>query len=186
MSIFRYLRKNTCLSERDIAKRADISRATLRTSEEAPEQVKVGILQKLAAIFHYKVVVCVVPFTEVASNYSTVAVSLLVQKDGFESWKIHFFNLVDEFRGQPDIRLIMLPPVASLDERLQAMLASIVQALCLEVGYSIPDWAKREHYLSKPWFVSEMESLKASAIVESPMVFRRNNIFVQQNILSRA
>jgi hypothetical protein len=42
------------------------------------------------------------------------------------------------------------------------------------------------HALSEPWFVSGMENLKASALLESPLPFRRNNVFVLGNFLSRA
>ena len=49
------------------------------------------------------------------SDYSTYAVSLKVQHDGFDSWKIHFFNFVDEFRKSWDVRLILLPQPLSLD-----------------------------------------------------------------------
>jgi hypothetical protein len=36
-----------------------------------------------------------------------------------------------------------------------------------------------------PWFVSGMESLKAIALVESPLPFRLRKIFVLENFLSR-
>lgn len=40
--------------------------------------------------------------------------------------------------------------------------------------------------LPEPWFVAGVENLKATALVESPLPFRRNNIFVLGNFLSRA
>jgi len=56
----------------------------------------------------------------------------------------------------------------------------------MELGVESPPWAMRSYYLPEPWFVSEVESLKAMAIQESPLFFRRNNIFVLDNFLSRA
>jgi hypothetical protein len=44
----------------------------------------------------------------------------------------------------------------------------------------------RPLFLPDPWFVAGIENLKASALVESPVQFRRNNIFVLGNFLSRA
>jgi len=49
-----------------------------------------------------------------------------------------------------------------------------------------PDWAQKDHCLPEPWFVAEMESLKASALVESPAYYKKNNIFVLENFLKRA
>jgi hypothetical protein len=40
--------------------------------------------------------------------------------------------------------------------------------------------------LPRPWFVAGVENLKATALVESPLPFRRNNVFVLGNFLSRA
>jgi hypothetical protein len=39
--------------------------------------------------------------------------------------------------------------------------------------------------LEEPWFVTGIENLKAMAIVESPVFFRRRLIFVLENFLSR-
>jgi hypothetical protein len=38
----------------------------------------------------------------------------------------------------------------------------------------------------KPWFVSEVNSLYAMALFDSPLAFRNNNIFVLENFLNRA
>ena len=51
---------------------------------------------------------------------------------------------------------------------------------------SPPKWAQSMTALNKPWFVSGMESLKASALLESPLGFRAKNIFVHENFLERA
>ena len=49
-----------------------------------------------------------------------------------------------------------------------------------------PAWAAGCHFLPEPWFVSGVESLKATALVEAPLAFRRNNVFVLGNFMSRA
>ena len=186
MSILQFLRKKNRYSEQQVTADVGIARATLRLCEKDLRKVKISILEKVAELFNYHIFIAPVPQSIAKSDYSTVAVSLAVINDGFDSWKIHFFNLVDEFRRSPDIRLVMLPPVSGLDTKLQALLASIVETLCHEVDYEAPDWVKKTYFLSKPWFLSGMESLKASAIVESPLEFRRHNVYVDSNILSRA
>ncbi len=54
-----------------------------------------------------------------------------------------------------------------------------------ELDISVPDWASSFMWLKFPWFVSGIVHLKASAILESPVEFRGNNIFVLGNFLSR-
>jgi hypothetical protein len=48
-----------------------------------------------------------------------------------------------------------------------------------------PAWVWAVPSLKEPWFLSGMESLKAIAIVESPVFFRRRKIFVLENFLYR-
>ncbi|RIL10041.1 MAG: hypothetical protein DCC75_05205, partial [Proteobacteria bacterium] len=136
--------------------------------------------------FDRKVNVVLTPKKRCFSEYSTIAVAMKVQQAGFESWKLHFMELVDEFRRTLDARLILLPPPKDLEARLTALLASIVRTLCFEAKMDTPEWAARRYFLESPWFVSGIEALKASALLESPMAFRTNNIFVQDNFLSRA
>ena len=186
MNFFKHQRQVVRLSERAASARLGISRLTLRAYERDYRSVKLSLLEKAAALFGHKILLAPCPSVDVNSELSTVAVSYNVDRDGFDSWKIHYFNLVDEFRQTHDIRLLLLPPISSLDERLLALMASIVYSLCNEAGLETPDWAAKENFLPSPWFVSGVNSLKATALLESPYEFRRNNIFVQSNILMRA
>ena len=186
MSQIRHLRTRLGISERDLASRADVSRQTLRTYEGNLEGAKIETLRRIAQELDHEVLVAILPAQALQSDLTTVAVSCDVVRDGFESWKIHFMNFVDAFRRTPNLAQILLPPISSLDQRLAALLAAMVCRLCSEVGLSAPRWAMTENFLERPWFVAGMESLKATAIAESPPEFRRNNIFVHENFLLRA
>ena len=48
----------------------------------------------------------------------------------------------------------------------------------------IQRWEKL-YGLDKPWFVSGFENLKSTALIESPLNFRKRNIFVLGNFLTR-
>lgn len=186
MSFLAVLRRSKKFSERSLAEAAEVSRATLRSYENNLSSSKVEILGRIANALEHQIILAVVPYSPAVSDFSTVGVSAATVADGFQSWKIHFFNFVDHFRKTKDFRLVILPPVSNLDPKLQSLMAAIVCVLCQEVDLDPPDWASLELFLDKPWFVSEMESLKASAILESPLPFRRNNIFVNENFLQRA
>ncbi len=102
----------------------------------------------------------------------------------FENWTIILMNFVDDFRYYKDPEMVKEP--FDLDnERVDALLASTVEYLCDEMQMDSPPWVEDVPPCRDPWFVADMESLKAIAIVESPLYFRRRKIFVLENFLER-
>jgi hypothetical protein len=97
-------------------------------------------------------------------------------------WQIPLMEFVDEFRRSRDQALFAVP-FQQGDERLDALLASTVESLCDELGLETPEWVWNVPACRKPWFVSE--GVKAIALVESPVYFRRRKIFVLANFLDR-
>jgi hypothetical protein len=183
---FQHLRRASKLSERSVTLRSGLSRGAVRQLENpSTGNVTMNSINQFAALFERDVEV-MVGSQEILSEYSTVATALKIACDGFDSWKTHLFDFVDEFRRTIDARLIMLSPPSGTDDKIAALMASTVRALCEEVSIDAPSWALRRRFLPKPWFVAEMKSLKASAILEAPIQFRANNIFVLDNFLARA
>lgn len=104
---------------------------------------------------------------------------------GVSDWTA-FFNAVDESRRTRRMDLLKRLYSRSRRTREKALLNSTACALAAELGQAPPWWAMHSRTLPDPWFVSGVEGLKATALVESPLHFRRNNIFVLGNFLSRA
>jgi hypothetical protein len=104
-------------------------------------------------------------------------------------------DLVDDFRlraGTPQEKaaLVKDTPVW-IDEPAQqdcnAYWAAVAETLCREAGLEPPAWTESPRcYLHRPWFAGPLESLKAILLVESPVAFRRRNLFVSANALARA
>lgn len=174
------------LSERDLAQAASLSRGAIRQLlRPTKSNLTMSSIDQLAKVFNRDVEV-VMSNPELFTEYSTVATAYAIERDGFGSWKTHLFNFVDEFRRTEDARLALLAPPSPTDKRIVALLASTVRTLCEEIEVSTPRWAMLRHFLPKPWFVAEMNSLKASALIETPLAYRTNNIFVLSNFLTRA
>jgi hypothetical protein len=110
-------------------------------------------------------------------------------KKGFEVnakwWKIPLMDFVDDFRSLKDPAAIAKPFELS-DERKDAVLASVIETLCDELSIDIPEWLGLVPACRDPYFVSEMESLKAISLVETPIHFRIRKVFVLENFLTRA
>ncbi len=99
-------------------------------------------------------------------------------------WQIPLMDFVDEFRRMKSPASLQ-EPLGGQDERFDALLASTIEYLCAEQGVSIPAWVWQVPACRDPWFVSGVENLKATALVESPVYFRRRKIFVLENFLDR-
>ena len=107
-----------------------------------------------------------------------------MEKDGPNAI-LHLMEFVDDFRRTRDAFSVSEPFTLS-DERLDALAAATGEKLCLEAGLEPPEWLESVPACRSPWFVSGLESLKAIAVVESPLPFRLRKIFVLANFLSRA
>ena len=100
-------------------------------------------------------------------------------------------NFIDTF-NQADmenkIRMIENCPFPSIiKKRDKAYGAALVEELCVRNRLKIPAWVEdKKLFLKEPFFVGDLESLKAFLLVESPVSFRRRNIFVSENVLNRA
>jgi hypothetical protein len=99
-------------------------------------------------------------------------------------WPVALMDFVDDFRYYKNPAAIA-EPVDLTDPQMDAVLASTAEYLCDELGLEHPGWLATVPACSNPWFVSGIESLKAIALVESPLRFRIRKIFVLANFLSR-
>lgn len=103
---------------------------------------------------------------------------------------IKIANFVDEFRrASHDQKLKMVEkPELHFKKRIHnSYFAASVEYLCLESHIPIPGWVhNKKYFLKEPFFAGGLESLKAFLLVESPLPFRRRNIFVSGNALARA
>jgi hypothetical protein len=75
---------------------------------------------------------------------------------------------------------------ARMDPIHDAYVAAVAEHLGLRFGLTVPPWVDEPHrFLVRPFFAGGLETLKAILLVESPLAFRRRQIFVSANALSR-
>ncbi|MEI7880704.1 MAG: hypothetical protein WCI95_07495 [bacterium] len=104
-------------------------------------------------------------------------------------------DLLDDFRQRcstPEEKLTLVrdTPVwldVETHADCNAYLAAVTETLCREASIPPPAWTETPLcYLHRPWFAGGLETLKAILLVESPVPFRRRNLFVSANALARA
>lgn len=99
-------------------------------------------------------------------------------------WKVYFYDFVDDFRYHRNLAAVSEPFIFEND-KFDALLASTIETLCEEFNLQIPQWTKKVPACDAPFFVAGFESLKATAIVESPLHFRIRKVFVTNSFLHR-
>ncbi|MCG3158414.1 MAG: hypothetical protein DKINENOH_05056 [bacterium] len=100
------------------------------------------------------------------------------------NWVVALMDFVDDFRYYKN-RSAISQSFALSNEKFDAILAATAHYLCDELKIETPRWVLEIPACKDPWFVSGLESLKAIALVESPLHFRLRKIFVLENFLSR-
>jgi hypothetical protein len=94
------------------------------------------------------------------------------------------FNRADMAKKQQMVKGFPFEKIT--DKKYAAYIAAAVEELCYRNNMDIPEWVFDKKYrLKEPFFVGGLESLKAFLIAESPVSFRRRNIFVSENVLKR-
>ena len=187
MELIRTIRRRRNLSQRALAQRAGLSFRGMQLLESPNHDARMSSLEHVAhalglprsglrrAISHVLL----------ESPDSLFCASLRILEDGQGSWRRHLMDCVDAVRRSGTVASLETPPAAELPARLRALAAAIAEALATECGADAPPWTSRIGPLDRPWFVSGYESLKASALLESPVPFRSRNVFVLANFLER-
>ncbi|HBC86464.1 MAG TPA: hypothetical protein DCZ94_05875 [Lentisphaeria bacterium] len=101
------------------------------------------------------------------------------------NWKLWLFQFMDDFRRNPKPEMVVTGPVSDTPEGLKCLFAATVYYLCNEKAVDVPEWVFSTKPLREPWFVSGLESMKTFAIVESPLFFKKLNVFVTDNFMVR-
>lgn len=187
MNAVKSIRHLSGLSQRRVAEKSGLAFRTVQLLESGRHDAQVSTLKKFGAALGFSQRGLE---RHIASYFaiSPDAVHAVAEKmaDHPNDWAIPFFDFVDSFRRGHDAALISLSPSESVPHKFRALLASSTELLCRESGVLIPPWTAGICPLNEPWFPSESESLKATALLESPLAFRSREIFVLGNFLERA
>jgi transcriptional regulator with XRE-family HTH domain len=186
IQLLREVRLQKGFSQRDLALKANIAYKTIQLIEAGEHDIRLSTLEKIATALDLPLR----QFDEALLQFlgypfSILTLSEQITQEGFHSWKSHLFEWVDDFRKHPNMKLIIDAPSKNSISRTRCLLASVVETLCEEVPLTAPWWCSAVEPLEEPWFPSNSENLKALALREAAIHFRKRNIFVLHNFLSR-
>ena len=98
-------------------------------------------------------------------------------------WKTFLYSFVDDFRCFKSFEQIS--EYIPSGDKYDKFIASTIEYLCDELGIDHPEWTYTIGRLDAPWFCSGLPSMVAWELVESPVQFRRRDIFVSKDVMSR-
>ncbi|MBW2735403.1 MAG: helix-turn-helix transcriptional regulator [Deltaproteobacteria bacterium] len=197
MEIIRQERQKLGLSQRKFAAKVGVSFRTLQQLENGQANPRLSTLTKILDALGYHQALsnkAITRYRDWNRNFleqnSIEEVSRQIATSRNNDWRLWLFNFVDAFRATPSAALIEAPPVPNTLVTHRCLIASTVETLCEEQApeqnITIPWWCGSAGTLPQPFFVANVENLKAMALVESPIHFRKRNIFVLDNFLARA
>ena len=186
MTALKSYRERRGLSQRRLARQAGVAYKTVQLLEAGGRDVRWSTLTRLAKALELSDPEALVSSRTQEAALTASKTADHIREDGPESWRLWLLQFVDEFRRRPRLAAAARAPEPGLSPRMLALLASSIEALCAEAKLRPPWWCAGVPSLSEPWFPAQTESLKATALVESPAAFGQRNIFVLGNFLARA
>lgn len=89
--------------------------------------------------------------------------------------------------GHPLALLVGAEPPLTGDDRFDALLAAIAEDRCVRAAEAPPSWVHGPgRFLDRAWWVSELPSARASALVHAPASFRRRGVMLDRHDLEAA
>jgi len=107
---------------------------------------------------------------------------------GEQQFDVALSEFLDSFYVSTRRQALIDPVPEFLADRVQqALLGAVGEHLARRWNLAIPAWTgAADRFLNRPYFTTNLESLKALLLVESPIAFRRRLLFVSANALDRA
>ena len=174
-------------SQRKLAERTHLAFRTIQRLEWGTLDPRISTITKLGSILGHspKTIARALDRCISEPENSLWSAAERTADENNKRWKLHLASFMDAFRRKPDPRLIATPIEPAFDPALRALFTSTAESLCEELRVPVPAWCLGIPPLEVPWFVAGVESLKATALIESPAHYRKRNIFVLGNFTER-
>jgi len=133
------------------------------------------------------------PFRGVGEAAESAAAMLTDHEPLMRVWRFAVVQLLDDYLSALRHTSVAAAqtmwtdePVPTGDVRVDAAFAALAEHLARRDGWQVPMWAHDTSREAVPWwFVTELRSLHARALVESPSSFRRRGVFITNDALER-
>lgn len=186
-ALLREARKAAGLSQRQLAQLADTSQSAISAYEAGRREPTLPILDRMIRASGHRLGLSLEvdpgPFrlADVAGQLSTASDDRRRMRLVFE-----FLRAAQE-DGHPPLLLVAREPERTGHARFDALLAAIAEDLCVRAGVEPPAWVHGRHrFLDGFWWVSDLPSARARALVHAPASYRRRGVMLDRHDLEAA
>ncbi|NDA37867.1 MAG: helix-turn-helix domain-containing protein [Actinobacteria bacterium] len=189
-------RKQSGLTQAQMASIAKTTQSAIAAYEAGRREPTVPVLQRMLAATGHNLVIAF----EADENFYRIAdLSRDIRKTSPKN-RERRLRLVFEFLrevnesgvngskvndGSNDLSLrFAVEPESTGDRRFDAMLAAITEDSCVRFGVAPPSWVFADRrFLDEAWWVSDLKSARAMALVNTPASFRRRGVMIDRHDL---
>ena len=182
-SQLRLLRTRAGFSQRELAKRAGTSSATLSRYESGGLAPNTATLNRLSR--------ACLPTQRRWPSLTALAPAIArarVRHGSASAWRLVGEVLDDESHGTgAETKLVVAdPPAYTGDSAADAAVAGLAEYLSLRRGFQAPGWAADPARVARPWwFVADAPAWIPTSLRESPRSFATRGVFVTATALER-
>ncbi len=188
--LLRHSRNQAGLTQRDLAVQAGVSASEVARIESYRVQPSIPVLGRLLDAIGLGVVLSG-EYVDNRSNARETADSIgqaLAANDehrAFLTWLV----LLDDLKAVTSVRLVVLiqdPPRTTGDSRYDALIAGLVEYVCMARGIVPPTWVDDSWRTTEGWCISGISDLAEIERRESPPPFSKRGVYLVEQSLSRA
>lgn len=186
-ALLRRARLGARLTQHELAELAATSQSAIAAYESGAREPSWSVLQRIVGASGH---VVGLELRRDPSLFGLVDLAGRISTTSEESVRL---RLVFEFLraasddGHPARLLVSAEPARTGDARFDALLAALAEDLCVHAGIRPPNWVfDEERFLQRMWWVSDLPSARAEALVHTPASYRRRGIMLARHDLEAA
>ena len=185
--LLRRARSEAGLTQSQLAELAGTSQSAIAAYEAGAREPTLPVLERMIRASGHLLAVTV---ERDPSLFRLAELAARIRATGDEPRRL---RLVFEFLraatedGSPVRLLVAAEPVPTGDRRFDALLAAIAEDLSVRSGIAPPGWVHEDsRFLDGFWWVSDLPSARARALVHAPASYRRRGVMLDRHDLSAA
>ena len=178
-------RRQSGLTQAQMAKIAKTTQSAIAAYEAGRREPTVPVLQRMLEATGHNLVIAF----EADENIYRIAdlardIRKTPAKNGERRLRLVFEFLRDVSESQQLSLRFAVEPMATGDRRFDALLAAITEDSCVRGGVAPPSWVfANKRFLDEAWWVSNLKSARAQALVNTPASFRRRGVMIDRHDL---
>lgn len=178
-------RRQSGLTQAQMAKIAKTTQSAIAAYEAGRREPTVPVLQRMLEATGHNLLIAF----EADENVYRIAdlardIRETPSKNSQRRLRLVFEFLRDVNESQQLSLRFAVEPMATGDRRFDALLAAITEDSCVRGGVAPPSWVfANKRFLDEAWWVSNLKSARAQALVNTPASFRRRGVMIDRHDL---